>query len=120
MMNALKQLNLTHRLRRLRQTRAIRELVAETVLRKEDFVFPIFIREGENIAEEIPSMPNIFRFSIDNALRECEELLKLGMSPWMYSAFLLKKAMMHVRLTTTMASCSERCVLSKKNFQNFA
>jgi porphobilinogen synthase len=78
MMNALKQLNLTHRLRRLRQTRAIRELVAETVLRKEDFVFPIFIREGENIAEEIPSMPNIFRFSIDNALRECEELLKLG------------------------------------------
>ncbi len=78
MMNALKQLNLTHRLRRLRQTRAIRELVAETVLRKEDFVFPIFIREGENIVEEIPSMPNIFRFSIDNALRECEELLKLG------------------------------------------
>ncbi len=78
MMNALKQLNLTHRLRRLRQTRAIRELVTETVLRKEDFVFPIFIREGENIVEEIPSMPNIFRFSIDNALRECEELLKLG------------------------------------------
>ncbi len=78
MMNALKQLNLTHRLRRLRQTRAIRELVAETVLRKEDFVFPIFICEGENIAEEIPSMPNIFRFSIDNALRECEELLRLG------------------------------------------
>jgi len=78
MMNALKQLNLTHRLRRLRQTHAIRELVAETTLRKEDFVFPIFVREGENIAEEIPSMPNIFRFSIDNALRECEELLKLG------------------------------------------
>ncbi len=78
MMNTVKQLNLTHRPRRLRQTKAIRELVSESCLRKEDFVFPLFVQEGENIAEEVPSMPNIFRLSIDNAVRECENLLKLG------------------------------------------
>lgn len=78
MMNALRQLNLTHRPRRLRQSEAIRNLVAETHLSKADFVFPLFVQEGHNLAVEIPSMPNIFRFSIDNAVRECETLQKLG------------------------------------------
>jgi porphobilinogen synthase len=50
----------------------------ETHLSKSDFIFPLFIVEGENIKREIGSMPNIFQMSVDIALRECEELLELG------------------------------------------
>jgi porphobilinogen synthase len=77
-LNLLNKLNLTQRPRRLRATEAIRKLVEETALRKSDFVFPLFVCEGESVREEVPSMPNIYRVSIDNALRECEELQTLG------------------------------------------
>ncbi len=71
-------LNITHRLRRLRTSNAIRDLTQETTLHTNDLVFPLFLLEGENKQEEVASMPNIFRYSIDNALKVCEELLKLG------------------------------------------
>jgi porphobilinogen synthase len=71
-------LELTHRPRRLRASKAIRDLVQETTLHTDDFVFPLFIIEGEKKQEEIASMPNIFRYSIDNALKVCEQLQSLG------------------------------------------
>lgn len=71
-------LDLTHRPRRLRKSQALRDLTQETFLRVEDLVFPLFLIEGENKREEVPSMPNIFRHSIDRALKTCEELLALG------------------------------------------
>jgi porphobilinogen synthase len=66
------------RLRRLRQNANLRDMFRETHLTKNDFIFPLFVVEGENIKREISSMPNIFQLSIDNVLRECEELLNLG------------------------------------------
>ncbi|NJM51996.1 MAG: porphobilinogen synthase [Blastocatellia bacterium] len=66
------------RLRRLRKTPALREMFRETRLTKSDFIFPLFVTEGTNVKREISSMPNIFQLSIDNILRECEELLNLG------------------------------------------
>jgi porphobilinogen synthase len=50
----------------------------ETVLSAGDFIYPLFIVEGDNLKEEISSMPSQFQLSIDNVLRECEELLGLG------------------------------------------
>jgi porphobilinogen synthase len=69
---------LQRRNRILRQTPSIRSLVAETVLTPNDFIAPLFIDEGENVAFEIPSMPGYFRRSLDGTLKEIEELWSLG------------------------------------------
>jgi porphobilinogen synthase len=50
----------------------------ETAISASDFIYPQFIVEGENVKKEISSMPSQFQLSIDNVLRECEELLGLG------------------------------------------
>ena len=67
-----------HRGRRLRTNESIRSLVRETSLSPADFMFPMFIAEGENYKSEIPSMPGIFRRSIDLTVEEVEELFALG------------------------------------------
>lgn len=64
--------------RRLRVNESIRSLVRENVLTTDDFVMPIFVMEGENKQEAIPSMPGIFRRSIDLTVKECKELFSLG------------------------------------------
>lgn len=66
------------RLRRLRKTAALRDMFRETSLSPADFIYPLFIVEGANVRKEISSMPAQFQLSIDNALRECEELTALG------------------------------------------
>ncbi|WP_234108976.1 porphobilinogen synthase [Chryseobacterium sp. R2A-55] len=64
--------------RRLRTNASIRALVQETVLTTNDFVMPLFVMEGQNKQEAIPSMPGIFRRSLDLTLTECKELFSLG------------------------------------------
>lgn len=69
---------LQRRNRILRQSPSIRSMVAETVLTPNDFIAPLFIDEGENVAFEIPSMPGYYRYSIDNTIKEINELWSLG------------------------------------------
>lgn len=64
--------------RRLRVNESIRSLVRETTLSPADFMFPMFIAEGENVQVEIPSMPGIYRRSIDLTVKEVKELFDLG------------------------------------------
>jgi porphobilinogen synthase len=64
--------------RRLRVNESIRSLVRETTLSPSDFMFPMFIAEGENSQVEIPSMPGIFRRSIDLTVKEVKEIYELG------------------------------------------
>jgi len=64
--------------RRLRVNESIRSLVRETTLSPADFMFPMFIAEGENYQSEIPSMPGIFRRSLDLTVAEVKELFALG------------------------------------------
>jgi len=66
------------RLRRLRKTSALRDIFRETHLSKNDFIYPLFIVEGGGVKKEIGSMPGQFQMSVDNILRECEELENLG------------------------------------------
>ena len=66
-----------HRARRLRKNKNIRRLVRETVLTVDDFIYPIFVEEGENIKKEIPSMPEIYRYSLDRIDEELEDVAKL-------------------------------------------
>jgi porphobilinogen synthase len=63
----------------LRQSPAIRSLVAETSLAPSDFIVPLFINEGNSYKEEIASMPGIFRMSIDETVKEVKELWDLGL-----------------------------------------
>lgn len=65
--------------RRLRATAAIRDLVRETYITPNDFLVPLFIVEGKNIKEEIPSMPNYYRYSLDLLKNEVKLLLSLGL-----------------------------------------
>ena len=67
-----------HRPRRLRRTEAIRSLVRETRLSPEGFIYPLFLVPGEGKRKEIGSMPGNYQLSIDEAVKECEEIAKLG------------------------------------------
>ncbi len=65
--------------RRLRSNESIRSLVRETVLTPNDFLVPLFVVEGKGIKDEIPSMPNYFRFSLDTLETEVKLLWSLGL-----------------------------------------
>ena len=64
--------------RRMRRDEFSRRLMRETRLTTDDLIFPVFIVEGDNQRQEIPSMPGMARLSIDNLLAEAEQLLALG------------------------------------------
>ncbi len=66
--------------RRNRKSEAIRKMVQETHVSAANLIFPLFIVEGENQKSEVSSMPGIYRYSIDNLLREVESCLKLGLN----------------------------------------
>ena len=66
-----------NRTRRLRKSPVIRQLIEETNLSINDFIYPLFIEEGENIESEIPSMPGIKRYSLDTIHKELDELVTL-------------------------------------------
>ena len=66
------------RTRRLRKHEGIRRLVRETKLSVDDFIYPLFIEEGENIETEIISMPGIKRWSLDTISKELDEVVELN------------------------------------------
>ncbi|MES2427365.1 MAG: porphobilinogen synthase [Bacteroidota bacterium] len=66
--------------RRNRKSEVIRQMVKETHVSAANLIFPLFIVEGSNQKTEVASMPGIFRYSIDNLLREVESCMKLGLN----------------------------------------
>ena len=66
------------RMRRSRRTPALRRLVAEATLSSADFIYPVFVLDGEGQSEAVPSMPGITRKSIDRLLIELSEASELG------------------------------------------
>lgn len=72
-------MELNKRYRRLRTGAVVRNMVAETSLTADNFIVPLFIMEGTNRKEEIPSMPGYYRFSLDLLKGEILELKKLGL-----------------------------------------
>lgn len=85
--------------RTLRQSFAIREMVAETRVTANDFIVPLFITEGANVKEEISSMKGYYRVSLDTLKKEIDELWKLG----------LKSVLLFVKVPDNLKddSCSE-------------
>lgn len=70
--------SLIRRPRRLRQNETIRRMVRETTLSLDDLIYPMFVTEKHNVKKEIPSMPGIFQMCIENTVKECIQLEKLG------------------------------------------
>src|SRR6185312_1871077 len=70
--------DLIHRPRRLRKTEALRSLVRETRLAREDFILPLFACAGENVRREIASMPGVHNLSVDEIVREAVAAFELG------------------------------------------
>ncbi len=67
-----------YRPRRLRRTKAIRALVTETRLSPDEFIYPMFAAPGKGFRQEVPSMPGIYKQSIDNIVKEAREAAALG------------------------------------------
>jgi len=65
--------------RRLRANESIRSLVRETIISPNDFLVPLFVVEGKGVKEEIASMPNYYRLSLDHLSKEVKELWSLGL-----------------------------------------
>lgn len=69
-----------HRLRRLRSSDTIRKMVRETELDTSDFIYPMFVRYGKGIKEEIKSMPGCFRYSVDELVTAVHDFFKTGVN----------------------------------------
>ncbi len=67
------------RFRRLRINETLRNLVQETTVTPDDFIYPLFVREGKGIKNEVSSMPGVFQMSIDEILKECEYLISIDL-----------------------------------------
>ena len=65
--------------RRNRKSAVIRDMVQETHISASNLIFPLFIIEGKNLKSEVASMPGIYRYTIDNLLREVEHCMELGL-----------------------------------------
>ena len=76
----LKKRDLSYRLRRLRKTDNLRRLIRETRLHRDDLISPVFVIEGKNIKNDIPSMPDIFQWSVDRVSEQIDQLLDAGVS----------------------------------------
>ena len=66
--------------RRLRTNPTVRAMVRETEIKAADFIYPIFVTEGENVCNPIASMPGVNQYSIDLLLKETDEVVELGIS----------------------------------------
>jgi porphobilinogen synthase len=87
------------RFRRLRLNETLRNLVQETTISKDDFIYPLFVREGNGIKTEISSMPGVYQMSIDEILKECEYLVSIGFKiNYTYLQFLMLKIQLEVNV----------------------
>lgn len=73
-------MDLIQRPRRLRGSETLRKMVRETRIDKSSLIYPLFVKDGQNIEEEIPSMEGQFRYSVDRLPYELERLTKAGVS----------------------------------------
>ena len=111
--------------RRLRNTQSIRSLVQENHLSLDDLIVPLFVVEGAKIKEEIPSMPDYYRMTLDFLVDEVTELWKLGLKSvllFVKVPELLKdnkgtealnpKGLMQLAIKTVKKACPEMLVMT--------
>ena len=105
--------------RKLRKNEVIRNLVKNVYISKDDLIYPIFVEEGENIKSEIPSMPGIFRYSIDRLSEELDELVKLGINSILLFGIPEKKDACATEAYNENGIIQNAVRFIKKNYDNF-
>src|SRR5690554_266644 len=96
--------------RRLRTNEAIRSLVRETIISPTDFLVPLFVVEGKGVKEEIASMPNYYRYSLDLLEKEVKNLWNLG----------LKSVLLFVKVPENLKDNTGKEALNKKGLMQRA
>ena len=69
-----------YRARRMRATETLRQFVRETEISARDFIYPLFVKAGSGLRDEVPSMPGVYQVSVDCLMPEIEELLSCGVT----------------------------------------
>ena len=72
-------MELVFRPRRLRRSETLRKMVRETHLRREDFIYPMFVAPGQGVRQAVDAMPGVFRLSVDQLVKEAREIKDLGL-----------------------------------------
>ena len=111
-------MDLLERSRRLRGTPILRELVRETRCSKSSLIYPMFVKEGTNIKEEIPSMQGQYRYSPDTLLFELEHLSNIGIRSVMLAFQIIKMLILQAPMHKTVLF-KLLCSLQKKNSQTY-
>ena len=88
----------------------------KTIFALEDFIYPMFVVEGENIKNEVSSMPGVFQFSLDHLKEEMDEVASLGIKSVLLFGVPNEKDECGTGLSMTMESFKKQLVLLKKNF----
>ena len=98
------------RMRRIRNNKLLRKMTEETTLSVSDFIYPLFVVEGENIKREIPSMPGVYHFSEIGWRMRSRSSLPFTSPPSFYSASSITRTTWAAVLTTKTASCRKPAV----------
>lgn len=106
-----------YRFRRLRRDERIRSLMQETRLHPKDFIYPIFVIEGQNCKNPVESMPGIFQYSIDRLDEILEQVQAADIGGIMLLGFRITKTRREVRPMQRMALPRERFVILNKTIR---
>ena len=98
------------RTRRLRQTVAIRDMVRENHVRVDELIYPLFVMEGENLAEPVESMPGICQYSLDRMNEELDRVKEAGIPAILIFGIPAHKA----ALMMSMESCRRQSEESRR------
>lgn len=109
---------MTIRPRRLRGNDTLRRMVRETRMDKASLIYPMFVKEGNGIQEEIPSMDGQYRYSVDCMGFELERLLNAGVKNVMFFGIPDQKDEVGSGAWDKTALCREHFGKQKKNFRN--
>ena len=102
--------------KRLRTSSSLRLLTNETTLCKENFILPIFLVEGSNIENPVPTMPGVYQHSIDKAIKYLENLIKQGLTSVLLFGIPPKKDASGSYCTSTQSIIPVACAAIKKEF----
>lgn len=102
--------------RRLRQNAAMRSLIRENHLHAHDFIYPMFVIEGENIKNEVPSMPGVYQVSLDLLKDEIKEVYEHGIKAVMFFGVISDKDEVGTGAYNHNGIVQEATRLSKKEF----
>ena len=112
-------MELTKRPRRLRGSENLRKMVRETRMDKSSLMYPMFVMEGENKEEEIPSMTGQYRYSLDRLPYKLEQLSKAGVGSVMFFGIPDHKDEVGRVPMIRRESFRELFALQKRNFRSF-